>query len=188
MGGERNGLQTQKREKRDGKQEQAAEESGRFEVEEKKGAAEEGGIWRGKEAPRGRERKRVEKVGGEEKCGKERVKSRGNRSCCPFLQVGDEFLLLGFPDARRSASPFNPCVFPSGGLSSIPVWIDGIEGERGEQTHTCVYLFEDGLSVFRSDADVSWEREVQRKGHFVVTRGGIFVGKLQRIAFVTEEM
>lgn len=33
-----------------------------------------------------------------------------------------------------------------------------------------------------------WEREVQRKGHFVVTRGGIFVGKLQCIAFVTEEM
>lgn len=120
---------------------------------EKKEAAEEGGIWRGKEAPRGRERKRVEKVGGEEKCGNERVKSRGNHSCCPFLQVGDEFLLLGFPDARCSASPSNPSVFLSGGLSSIPVWIDGIEGEWGEQTHTCVYLFEDGLSLFKSNAE-----------------------------------
>lgn len=47
---------------------------------------------------------RVEKVGGEEKCEKERVKSWGNGSCCPsallLLQVSDEFLLFGFPDAH----------------------------------------------------------------------------------------
>lgn len=109
------------------------------------------GYGKGKKAPWGRQRKKVEKVGGEEKCGKERVKSLGNSSCCPstllLLQVNYEFLLFGFPDAHSSASVSNASMFLSGGLSSIPVWIEGIEGIE-TKTFTCVYLFEDGLSVF----------------------------------------
>lgn len=97
-------------------------------------------------------------MGGEEKCGKERVNSWGNSSCCPstllLLQVTDEFLLFGFPDAHSSASVSNPSMFLSGGLSSIPVWIEGIEGEgKKTTTYKCVYLFEDRLSVFKSHAE-----------------------------------
>ena len=76
------------------------------------------GLWKGKEVPRGRQRKRVEKVGGEEKCGKERVKSGGNSSCCLstlLLQVSNEFLLFCLPDAYSSISI--PYMFLSGGLS-----------------------------------------------------------------------
>lgn len=77
-------------------------------------------------------------MGGGEKCRKERVKSGGNGSCCPsallLLQVSDEFLLFGFPDVHSS-------VFLPGGLPSISVWIEGIEGEgegkeKGEKTNT----------------------------------------------------
>lgn len=53
---------------------------------EKKRKAEEeeerGEIWKSKEIPMGRQRKRAEKVGEEEKCRKERVESQGNSSGC----------------------------------------------------------------------------------------------------------
>lgn len=84
-------------------------------------------------------------MGGEEKCGKERVNSWGNSSCCPsmllLLQVTDEFLLFGFPDAHSPTSVSNPPMFLSGGLSSIPVWIEGIEGEGGKKQHISVYIY-----------------------------------------------
>ncbi len=83
-------------------------------------------------------------MGGEKKCGKERVKSWGNSSCCPstlLLQVRDEFLLFCFLDAHSSASVSNPSMFLSGGLSSIPVWIEGIEGKEKKKTYKCVYIY-----------------------------------------------
>lgn len=51
-----------------------------------------------------------------------------------LLQVSDEFLLFGFPDVHSS-------VFLPGGLPSISVWIEGIEGEgegkeKGKKTNT----------------------------------------------------
>lgn len=71
-------------------------------------------------------------------------------------------------------------VFLPGGLPSISVWIEGIEGEgegkeKGKkQTHKLVYLFEDGLSVFKSHVEENRESgERERKGHSGVTRGGI---------------
>ena len=76
----------------------------------------------------------------EKKCRKERVKSGGNISCCPstlLLQVSDEFLLFCFLDAH---SVSNPSVFLSGGLPSIPVWIEGIGGE-GKKKHISVYIY-----------------------------------------------
>lgn len=52
---------------------------------------ERGEIWKGKERPKGRQKKRAEKVGEDEKCRKERVQSQGNSSGCPstlhLLQV-----------------------------------------------------------------------------------------------------
>lgn len=94
---------------------------------------EEGYYGKAREHPGEDRGKRVEKVGGEEKCGKERVKSRGNSSCCPstlLQQVSDEFLLFGFLDAHSASLLFltPPCFFHffHGGLSSIPVWIEGI--------------------------------------------------------------
>lgn len=85
-------------------------------------------------------------MGGEEKCGKERVKSGGNSSCCPstpLLQVSDEFLLFCFLDAHSPASVSNPSMFLSGGLSSIPVWIEGIEerGVKKEKKYISVYIY-----------------------------------------------
>lgn len=85
-----------------------------------------------------------------------------------LLQVSDEFLLFGFPDAHSSAAS---SVFLPGGLRSISVWIEGIEGEgEGKEmkknTHKRVYLFEDGLSVFKSHMEEnreSGERERQRE-------------------------
>lgn len=101
---------------------------------EKRGEAEEGGgLWKGKEEPKGRQRKRVEKVGAEEKCGKEWVKPGGNSCCCLsvlLLQVSDKFLLFCFLDAHSCASVSKPSMFLSGGLSSIPVWIKGIVGVK----------------------------------------------------------
>lgn len=69
-----------------------------------------------------------------------------------LLQVSDEFLLFGFLDGHSFAS-FS--VFLPGGLPSISVWIEGIEGEGEDKeklknTHKSVYLFRDGLSVFKS--------------------------------------
>lgn len=85
-------------------------------------------------------------------------------------QVSDEFLLFGFPDAHFFAS-FS--VFLPGGLPSISVWIEGIEGEgegrenkKKPHTHKRVYLFEDGLSVFKSHMEEnreSGEREKDRE-------------------------
>lgn len=60
-----------------------------------------------------------------------------------LLQVSDEFLLFGFPDAHSSAS-FS--MFLPGGLPSISVWIEGIEddgeGKEKKKTHTyaCVFI------------------------------------------------
>lgn len=106
-------------------------------------------MWKGGGAPRGRQRKRVEKVGGEEKCGKERVNSWGNSSCWPSTplppQVADEFLLLGFPRAHSSASCSQNPLFLLAGLSSIPVWMEGIKAEKegGEKIikHINAYIF-----------------------------------------------
>lgn len=81
-------------------------------------------------------------MGGEEKCGKERVKSGGNSSCCPstlLLQVSDEFLLFCFLDAHLSASVSKTFMFLSGGLSSIPVWMEGIGGGR-KKTYMCIFI------------------------------------------------
>lgn len=54
-----------------------------------------------------------------------------------LLQVSNEFLQFGFPDAHSSAS-FS--VFLPGGLPSISVWIGGIEdegeGKEKKKTHT----------------------------------------------------
>lgn len=119
-------------------------------------------------------------MGGEEKCGKERVKSWGNSSCCPstllLLQVNYEFLLFGFPDAHSPASVSKTSMFLSGGLSSIPVWIEGIEGIE-TKTFTCVYLFEDGLSVFKITCARNGEvREKDReKRSFRTDHRGYFV-------------
>lgn len=83
--------------------------------------------------PRGRQRKGVEKVGAEEKCGKEWVKPGGDSFCCLpilLLQVSDKCLLFCSLDAHSSASVSNPSMFLSGGFSSIPVWIKGIVGVK----------------------------------------------------------
>lgn len=85
-----------------------------------------------------------------------------------LLQVSDEFLLFGFPDVPSSAS-FS--VFLPRGLPSISVWIEGIVGEgegkeKNKNTHKRVYLFEDGLSVFKSHMEEnreSGEREKDRE-------------------------
>lgn len=110
----------------------------------KRGEAEEGGgLWKGKEEPKGRQRKRVEKVGAEEKCGKEWVKPGGNSCCCLsvlLLQVSDKFLLFCFLDAHSCASVSKPSMFLSGGLSSIPVWIKGIVGVK-KKKHVSIYIY-----------------------------------------------
>lgn len=76
-----------------------------------------------------------------------------------LLQVSNKFLQFGFPDAHSSAS-FS--VFLPGGLPSISVWIGGIEDEgegkeKKKTTHKRVYLFEDGLSVFKSHMEENRE-------------------------------
>lgn len=116
----------------------------KWEMEVKKREAEEGGgLWKGKEEPKGRQRKRVEKVGAEEKCGKEWVKPGGNSCCCLsvlLLQVSDKFLLFCFLDAHSCASVSKPSMFLSGGLSSIPVWIKGIVGVK-KKKHVSIYIY-----------------------------------------------
>lgn len=51
-----------------------------------------------------------------------------------------------------------------------------MKGSHTQKKHKCVYLFEDGLSVFKSHAEENREvreKKTERKGHSVVTRGGI---------------
>lgn len=70
-------------------------------------------------------------------------------------------------------------MFLSGGLSSIPVWVEGIEGKEKKKTYKCVYLFEDGLSVFKSHRGErkkegrEKKRQKEKVIQLVVTRGGI---------------
>lgn len=74
-------------------------------------------------------------------------------------------------------------VFLPGGLPSISVWIEGIEGE-GEgkeeeknktQTHKRVYLFEDGLSVFKSHVEENRESGEGEKRSFRSDQRGYFM-------------
>lgn len=58
----------------------------------------------------GKTEESVEKVRGEEKCGKEREKSGGNSSCCPSLmlllrRLSDGFLLFDFAHSPQVSEP-----------------------------------------------------------------------------------
>lgn len=97
-----------------------------------------------------------------------------NSSCLAFLMLTPSTAFL---------------VFLPGGLPSISVWIEGIEGEgegnekkqekKTTHTHKRVYLFEDGLSVFKSCVEEnreSGEREKDReKRSFRSDQRGCFV-------------
>lgn len=109
----------------------------------KRGEAEEGGgLWKGKEEPKGRQRKRVEKVGAEEKCGKEWVKPGGNSCCCLsvlLLQVSDKFLLFCFLDAHSCASVSKPYVsFRRIVLHSC---MDKGDCRGKEKKHVSIYIY-----------------------------------------------
>lgn len=72
-------------------------------------------------------------------------------------------------------------VFLPGGLPSISVWIEGIEGEgEGKQkkkkhTHKRVYLFEDGLSEFKSHGEENRESGEREKRSFRSDQRGYFM-------------
>lgn len=115
-------------------------------------------------------------MGGEEKCGKERVKSQGNSSCCPstlLLQVSDEFLLFGFPHAHSSAIVSKPSNVSFRRIILHSCMDRGdwrVKKEKKTTTLKCVYLFEDGLTVFKSHVGKKKEvreRKTERKGHSV---------------------
>lgn len=112
----------------------------------------------------------------------------------PLLpQVSDEFLLFGFPDAHSSAS-FS--VFLPGGLPSISVWIEGIEGEgegrekRKKHISVCIYLKMDCQCLnhtWKKTGNQGKGRKTERKGHFGVTRGGVSCRKIALYCFCDRE-
>lgn len=106
------------------------------------------------------------------------MKSGGNSSCCPstlLLQVSDEFLLFCFLDAHLSASVSETFMFLSGGLSSIPVWMEGI-GRKKKNMYVYIYLKMDCQCLnhmIGKERRDGRERQKEKVILLVVTRGDI---------------